>query len=388
MTTRLRVPTSGTGPATADDFGGPGSDGSVLSRVGNSVEWDNSPNAILAQTKFPTGFENRTDSAIAFDDATRTFTIAPTGASYGVWYHGRRLVKSAPNAIVWPDTQGLQAVYFDGTGVIQATNDPNALANIFGGNGIPIAAFYWDAAANQTLRRIEERHDTSLPPAVHAYLHQYVGTVLESGGAFSNFTITGGAGDLAVNAQFGVGDCVVADEDIRWPIVNGAPQTLAPVAQIPMFYLSGPGDGLWLPKTADTFPIIYSGTGGYVGPNGRLPWNEFAGGAWGLAEVTNADFVLGHYYASTDLRLPVFGIQGQAIYTTAALARAGANRELANIRNLNALLSTEKRALGSVIFQTAAAYLNVPKAKVVLTDTGANYVDWRTTPVFTGVILA
>jgi len=346
--------------------------------------------AVADLTKFPTGFETRTTSTLSFDDATRTFTIAPTSAAgFNVWFHGVRRTIVSSQSLVWPNSEGLGAVYFDSSGQLQFTNDPNVINSVFGGDGIPCAAFYWDASNASTLRRIEERHDTSLPPAMHVYLHRHVGTVLEgTGGALGNFTIVGGAGDADVDAQFSVADCAVADEDIRWPITNGAPQVLSPTAQIPFFFLEGPGAGIWRQKVADSFPIIYSGTAGYVGANGRLPWNEFTGGAWQLSQVTNGDFVLGHIIASTDLRLPIFGIQGQAVYTTAALARAGANRELNNIKNLNALLSTERRALGSVIFQTAAAYLNVPKAKVVVTDTQENYVDWRTTPVFTGVVLA
>jgi len=393
MATRLRIATSGKA-ANADDIGGAGVAGDYLRRVASAtpsqpddVEWSGTQSELLALTKYPTGFVNRTDSTLAFSDATRTFTVGPTGASYTVWYHGQKLLKSAPESVVWPNVEGLQAAYFDSSGTIQTTNNPNTIANVFGGDGIPIAAWYWDATNAQTIRRIEERHDTSLPPAMHIYLHRYVGTVLEgAGGALGNF-VAGGTGNDANNAEFSVADCTVADEDIRWPIINAAPQVLSPIAQIPMYSLTGPGTGIWRQKTADNFPLIYSGTGGYVGANGRLPWNQFIAGAWQLTEVTQLDFVLGHYFASTDLRLPIFGIVGQAVYTTATLARAGANVELNNIQNLNSLLSTEKRALGSVIFQTSAAYGNVPKARVVVTDTGRNYVDWRATSIYTGVIL-
>lgn len=344
-----------------------------------------SSSQVLALTKFPTGFLNRTDSTITFDDGTRTFNITPIGPSYTIWYHGAELIKTSPDSIIWPNTEGLGAIYFNGEGVIQFTNDPNTIDNIFGGNGIPITAFYWDVTNSKTIRRIEERHDTSLPPSVHVYLHRYVSTVLQSGGQLENFTI--GAGGNAVDAQFSISDFTVADEDIQWPWVNGAPQVLSPIAQLPILYLTGPGNGIWREKTADAFPLLYSGTGGYIGANGRLPWNEFTGGNWQLTQVTNADFVLMHYFGSTDLREAAFGVVGQAVYTSQALARQGANREINNLKNLLALLSTEKRPLGTVIYQTANIYANTPKARVVVTDTGENYVNWTATPVFTGVIL-
>jgi hypothetical protein len=110
-----------------------------------------------------------------------------------------------------------------------------------------------------------------------------------------------------------------------------------------------------------------------------------SGPNWVLSEVSNNDFVLVHYFATTDVNEPVIGVQGQAIYTSAALARAGALTEINRIVGLSALLSTEKRAIATVIFQTATAYANVPKAKVVVTDTGANFVDWRSTAFFAGI---
>jgi hypothetical protein len=346
------------------------------------------PSIATAMTKYPTGFENRTTSTLGFVDGTRTFTITPIG-SYNVWFHGERLTKTAPDSIVWDNVEGLQIIYFDGNGVIQKSTDPNVFQAVFSGDGIPIVAFYWDATNLIRIRTLEERHDISLPPSVHAYLHLYVGTVLVPvagtlGGALGNFTITGGAGNADVDAQFSVSDHTVADEDIQVAIVNGAPQTLSPIAHIPIMYLQGAG--VWRQKTADAFPLIYSGSDGYVGANGRIAWNQLLAGVWSLQQVTEGNFALVHFFGSTDAALPDFGVCGQAIYTSAALARTGADHEIITLRNLLGLLSTEKRALGSVIFQTATGYLNTPKAKVVVTDLGDNYVDWRPTPIFTGVV--
>lgn len=146
---------------------------------------------------------------------------------------------------------------------------------------------------------------------------------------------------------------------------------------------------MWSPRglsNVSHYILLYSGTGGYVGANARLPWNQFTGGNWVLTQVTESDFVLMHYFATTDLVAPVIGVVGQAVYTSAALARTGADHEMVTLQGLLALLSTEKRPLGSVIYQTANGYGNVPKGRVVQTDLGDNYVDWRTTPIFTGVI--
>jgi hypothetical protein len=339
---------------------------------------------IVGETKEPTGFPNRTDTTVSFDDGTHTLTIAPTGVSYEIFHQGTAIVKTAPESYPWPDVEGLHLIYFDASGVLTSTQNPNTISNIFTGEGVAVAAVYWDATNNVTLRRIEERHGTGLSGSTHIYLHRYFGTAYESGGALSGFSIVAGAPSTAAAAQFAVDNTVVADEDIRFSIVTGLPQVLTPVAQIPIFYLTG--TGIWRKKTADAYPLLYSGTAGYVGANGRLPWNQFSAGTWSLTQVANNDFVLMHYFATTDLVEPIIGVVGQNTYTSLALARAGATTEINTILGLASLLSTEKRALGTVIYQSANLYTNVPKAKVVVTDTGANYIDWRATTFNSGLI--
>jgi len=336
------------------------------------------------------GFVNRTDSTIAWDAGTRTFTIdvAVPGGSFSFFVGGFEYVKSAAETFIWADTEGLWFLYYDGAGVLQATQNTTVIDAVFTGAGAAVAAFYWDATNNLILRQIDERHGIALPGAVHIYLHKYLGTAYESGGALGNFTIVAGAPTIAQDAaaQFSVADTVVSDEDLRHIINDDTPQDLAPIAELPVFYLSGATPGVWRRKTGDAFPIIYSGTAGYVGANGRLPYNQLSAGNWLLTEVANADFVLLHVFATTDLVEPIIGVQGQATYTTLADAREGARTEINAILALGALLSTERRALGTVIYQSQTAAANAPKAKVVVTDTGDNYVDWRSTPFFAGIV--
>ena len=339
---------------------------------------------IVGETKEPTGFPNRTDTTVSFDDGTHTLTIAPVGVSYEIFHQGTAITKTTPESYPWPDVEGLHLIYFDANGVLTSTQNPDTISSIFTGDGVAVAAVYWDATNNVTLRRIEERHGTGLSGSTHIYLHRYFGTAYESGGALSGFSIVAGAPSTADAAQFAVDNTVVADEDIRVSILTGLPQVLTPVAQIPIFYLTG--TGIWKKKTADAYPILYSGTAGYVGANGRLPWNQFSAGTWNLTQVANNDFVLMHYFATTDLVEPIIGVVGQNTYTSLALARTGATTEINTILGLASLLSTEKRALGTVIYQSANLYTNVPKAKVVVTDTGANYIDWRATTFNSGLI--
>jgi hypothetical protein len=338
-----------------------------------------------------TGFIDRTSSVISFTDGSRTFSIEPAtmpSGNYLVYSAGLPKIKTATESIVWDAAEGLHFFYFSG-GVgafLNVTQDVEVFKAVMQGAGELIAALYWDATNNVSIRRIEERHGAEMPCSVHAYLHKYLGTVYESGGALGNFTIIGGNATLSSHAQFSIDNVIISDEDIRVSIVDGVLQDLSPVATIPIFYLSG--SGVWRKKTADSFPVIYSGTAGYTGANGRLPYNRFNAGTWSLTEIADSDFVMVHYFATTDLVEPVIGIMGQAVYTTASLARAGAQSELNAILSLAELLSTEKHPLATVIFQSATAYSNTPKAKVVQADTttGSNWMDWRSTPFFDGTV--
>jgi hypothetical protein len=200
--------------------------------------------------------------------------------------------------------------------------------------------------------------------ATHGYLHTVFGARYISGFALQNFSVDG-TGNLAANAQFTSDSGTIRDEDL---LIQALAQT-----QIPILYRQGTQ---WRKKAADAYPVIYSGTAGYTGANGRLPYNLLSAGTWSLSEVPNNNFVLVHFFATNDVNNPVVGIQGTSTYTSISGARTGA---LSEITALSGIPFAEFVAIGSVIYETANTYANVPKARVRSTDTGANYVDFRGT---------
>lgn len=323
------------------------------------------------------GFCDRTESTISFDDANRRLTIAPTtSAGYRVTLNGACNPITTTKTIQWDDTEGVQFVYLDANQNLALTNSFEAWAALFINNtGAGVVQLYWDATNKQSIRRHDERHSNRMPGATRVYLHRYFGTQWESGGALSGFTFATGAATLPAHAQFAVGDSVIADEDERYTLTNGVPQTFSPAARIPIFYLTG--SGIWRRKAADDYPLIYSGTAGYTGANGLVAWNQLSGGTWSLQEVASGDYVLVHYFLTGDTAEPLLGVLGQATYANAPDARAGAPVEIFAISGLSKLLSTEKRAIASVLFQTATASSNVPKAKTVQVASGVDYEDWR-----------
>jgi len=209
----------------------------------------------------------------------------------------------------------------------------------------------------------EERHGLTMDGVTHAYLHTVFGARYLSGLALQGFTI--GSGGSNADAQFTSDQGSIRDEDIL--------HIIPAQAQIPILYRQGQ---LWRKKAADAYPVIYSGSAGYTGANGRLPYNQYTGGAWQLTQIGNSEYVLVHFFGTNDKDNPVVGVQGINVYNSAASARIGANVE---ISSLSGMPFAEFVPIGSVIFESANSFGNAIKARVYPTDTGADYVDFRGT---------
>jgi len=117
----------------------------------------------------------------------------------------------------------------------------------------------------------------------------------------------------------------------------------------------------------------------YRGAGTRLSWNEWDTGIseWKLSEVLNGRYVLYHIFVTTGYDDALFSIMGQQTYINITAARAGAAEEISSLL-LGTLPTPEIRPIGTVIYQTGNTYGNIVNAKIVLTDEGENYVDWRT----------
>ena len=326
-------------------------------------------------TNEPTGFENRVDSVISINDGTRTFSIQPAVSSYRILLQGRLFVKDALETVVWDDVEGIHYFYFDAEGALTHTTNVDDFILIIKGAGATVSIIYWDATNSQTIYFGEERHGAVMDGATHAHLHLCYGAQWIDGGAPGSMSVDGTGNDNA-DAQFSVGNVDVEDEDIYLSFTDGTPQDLSPIAQIPVFYRDG-ASGYWRKKSADNYPIIYSGTVGYVGANGRLPYNQWTGATWTLTEIGNTNFVLTHYFVTTDVNEPVIGIHGQNTYSTKNAAQTGATTEINELQGTTDLLDPEHAPLFTVIWQTATGYGNAVKGRIVSTDDGGDYIDFR-----------
>lgn len=334
---------------------------------------------VFEALKEPTGVEDRTQSTLTFAVETNLakVTIAPKSPAteFNIWTKGEKIVIDELKSITLPDSEGLHIIYFNSDGVLQSSLNPdyNDIKFIISEQVI-IALLYWDATNKQIVCDGEERHGTIMDGETHAYLHIDRGLVINSGLGLSTFDI--GNGSSNAHAQFGVNQGIVADEDLRITI-----NEIIYTTGLPILHRMG--------TNGDWRKVIQTGFACYRGPNTRLSYNEFTGATWQLSEVDNNSFVLYHIFATTGYTNKIYSIMGQNQYGNSTQARAGAVEEISSLL-LEGLPTPEIKPIGAVIFQTGN-YGNLVNARIILTDEGANYVDWRasylprgTTPTYHG----
>jgi hypothetical protein len=312
--------------------------------------------------KEPTGFASRTTSTISFNEVSRQFTIAPTGATFDVYIKGNKYSKASTSTII-PNTSGDHYIYFTSAGNLTSTMVVNE--SLFADNAL-VSIVYWNADVSKAIYFGEERHGLVMDGATHGYLHTVFGARYISGCALQNFTI--GSGSVDADAQFSADSGAIRDEDILLQFGSQA--------TIPVLYRSGQN---WRKKDADSFPFIQSGSAGYVGASGRIAYNQYTGGAWQLTEVPNNYFTLVHIFATNDINNPYIAIAGTDVYSTKPDAQDSANSEIAA---LTGIPFAEFVPVGTVILQTANSFTNSVKAAVQVTGDGANYVDFRGAQLF------
>ncbi len=141
-------------------------------------------------TKEMTGFPNRTDTSISFNNINRNFTI--TGTNFKIYSAGKEYVKNT-ESIQLANTNGVQFVYYS---PVTLTLSTSTTVWNFNDGTVQIATVHWDGTTGLLG---EERHGLTMDNATHEYLHHTVGTRYQSGltGTFNtNNTLSVTAGSI------------------------------------------------------------------------------------------------------------------------------------------------------------------------------------------------
>lgn len=331
------------------------------------------PDEIQSATGFPEQDTIPRASFATFDDPTYTFSITPnTGdgfSEYHYYHKGIKYIKTTADTYqINPSIEGFHFFYFDGPTLEVITNPTqDQFFNIIR-NYTRVARVYWSVAQAASVALIDARHGYQMSPDTHIN-ESLKGAFWVNGMGLSGMVI--GDGSLDSHAQFGIEPGSSRDADL-FNITSAVPST----SGIPLIW-TATVNNYARAAFEPGFPVLTDITAG-VGTTGRLVYNDITTGT--LVTVGNTNFVLCHVVTANNL---VGGFKhaafiGQNEYNTLPAAQAGAGTEIDNIvTRFN--LSGEIVRIATVIFQTQNLYGNSVKAKIVLTGTGAPYVDWRST---------
>jgi len=318
----------------------------------------------------------RDQSTIAFDDGSLTFTITPVGDKFSAWVLGNEFIYSAAETQVIPDTEGIHWIYFDSDGAIQVVTNPTEAQEETAIKRTALMAYIlWDATNKTATIFADERHGLTMDGSTHLYLHEVVGYAYYEGLTAGDITADGD-GDLDASATLSITNGTLFDEDIKYETSDSG-QTLSTPAQIPIFYMDGVA-GTWRKDAADNFPVK-----SIVGGGGRLAYNSYSAPNWSQTEIDDKKFVLCHIFATNDIDEPIIAVQGQGEYNKKKDAREGAETELLSME-LIGLPAQEHTPLYTLIYECKDDYDNTPKARIITTDLGDDYIDWRVTKVGSG----
>lgn len=318
----------------------------------------------------------RSNTTLAFVDGTRTFTIAPVVTPFHYYQDGLKYEKTTSQSVVIDDTEGGHIIYFDGETL-------TALANPTFGNidqiirtKCLVAYLYWNATAGSLVFLNDERHGISMSPETHTYLHFSRGSQYLSGLALGDI-LADESGNLDAHAQFSTASGFITDEDLSTVI-----PAITSTTGLKIYYLDGANADLRT-ITNSGFSVLDDVTAG-VGVTGRLVYNEYTGATWQLTTVASGNYVLCHVFASNsyDTSNAMFALIGQNDYSTTSTARAGATTEISSI--VSQFPSPELVPIATVIFETKDVFGNSVKARIISTDAGEDYVDWRATELAQG----
>lgn len=256
-----------------------------------------------------TGFPNRTDSTLSFNDGTRLFTL---GGTFDIYLSGVKHTLNGDTVTI-ADSTNLHWIYID------TDLDLKTQVGAPGWDACVVAAIYYNTDVSMDLGLVgDERHGMQIQPEIHEYLHRTIGTRYASGlaGTFDSTT-------LAITSG------TIFDEDIDHNI--GAETTCN------VLYMDGASDWSW-----DVGQTTY-----YKEATGTLQYNS----GTALTSVPVANYMAMWVFATNDTTEPIYALMGQRVDAT--LNNARLNNTYDSL-SLGTLPSREMKILYRVILQNVA----------------------------------
>ncbi len=264
-------------------------------------------NNALIQSGDVTGFVNRTSSSLVFEDASRTLTLAPTGANFTIYYKGKAVLISGNQTIVLSNSSGSHWIHWDfnQNRLVDLGASPNFRDNLL------VAYIYWDSTSSYAPIFADERHSVTRDMTWHHYQHTTTGAIWKSGGDIT-YTVNN---PNTVGIAFS-GPVVLADEDLEHTISN-IDTPLEPYSQSLMHGTTG----------LATLPILYlNGTTYKQTSSSNTPWmtsstrayyNSISGSSGSLITAASDDLYVVYWVVATnDSRTPIKLVMGRNSWAT------------------------------------------------------------------------
>jgi hypothetical protein len=306
-----------------------------------------------------------TDAIIAFDNATRIFSISPLDPMvedfiprFGFYSWSHRAVyhrRYETEEIQLPDEEGLFAIYYavDETTRSQSLhflkNPTEDEKKDFYIKKTLVSFIYWDYDMQTVLHFGDDRHGSEWQPQMHYYLHQTLKAQVHSGLTITDMLINQD-GSLDSHARFTVNSGKMWHDDFILDI-----QTAGGLNTIPVLYFLGAGNSF--PRFTET-----SGFGVYKSAN-RICYNNTA---TEITEATSDFHVMYHVFSVNEhvsAARKVVTAMGTNEYETLPEAYTNVIPELDGIYKL--MPQQGVCYLGTVVFQTSDGYTNSVKARIV-----------------------
>jgi uncharacterized protein YoxC len=255
-----------------------------------------------------TGFPNRTDSVISFDDVAKSVTITPVGSQFVSYAKGVEIITDLPLTLNYSQTSGGRYIDIDpSTGqLIEKGTTPNIM------NDLLCFYIYYNANTDVVVIKGDERHSSYRDTTWHRSKHLEDGMVLRSGGAIS-YTLS----DPEIISVGISTPLVVADEDLEHSIQHSDTPTqhyqqiLDGVAQIPVIYMDD--TGYFTQDVPTTVP--------YKMGTSNVSYNSISMGVGSQVDVDNGKYVNYFIIATNCTKYPVKALQGRNQFDTLEAAQ-------------------------------------------------------------------
>lgn len=338
--------------------------------------WTNQNLRDLVDSLWREPFINRTsgfnvaggpDSVISFDNATRTFTIAPAVNKFGFWQFVSNISyfkRTEAMALQIPDEEGLYIIYFsrdetDLTRKLQKLfyikNPSEEQRKEVYLNSVIVAQVYWDAVAKEAICVCDDRHGSEINPQLH-WIAQFSGFAkrfLNGGLTLYGYVING---DGSGNSQ------------VDWKTTSGKFWHTDFLIDIP-----DAGETTYIPVLAwnNGLPRITTGTLPVVSTT-RLNYNS---GGNSIIAASSGKYVMYHAFATNDKLAGrhVISVMGRNQYETLADAFAGLDAELLTL--FAQMPQSGKCYLSTLFYEVDDAFANTVKARMVSIAESVTFVE-------------